>query len=60
LKNVYILGELENCEDLIDNPPDNVFYSWLRSKLALHRGKGIQFDELGLPHIDLIMGEPKK
>lgn len=60
LKNVYILGELENCEDLIDNTPDNVFYSWLRSKLALHRGKGIQFDELGLPHIDLIMGEPKK
>lgn len=60
LKNVYVLGELENCQDLIDSPPFNTFESWLRSKLAIHRGKGVEFGVLELPHIDLLMGERKK
>jgi hypothetical protein len=57
LKNVFALGELENCADFVENPPKNVYYSWLRSKLAVHTSRGIQFDELGLPHIEQIMGE---
>jgi hypothetical protein len=62
LKNVDVLGDLENCEDLVDpdNPdisPDNVYYSWLRAKLGVHSGKGIQFGDLGLAHINQVMGE---
>jgi hypothetical protein len=57
LKNVFALGELENCADFVENPPKNVYYSWLRSKLAVHTSRGIQFDELGLPHIEQIKGE---
>ena len=60
LKNLYVLGELENCQEFVDSPPSNTFEGWLKSKLAIHRGKGVQFDDLGLPHIDLIMGEKKK
>ncbi len=57
LKNMYVLGELDNCQDFVDNPPLNTFESWLRSKLAIHREQGVQFTELGLPHIDRLMGE---
>jgi len=58
LKNVGVLGDLENCEDFDDpeNPPANVYYSWLRAKLGVHSGKGIQFEDLGLPHINQIRG----
>jgi hypothetical protein len=58
LKNVFILGELENCKDLIDSPPVNTYESWLRSKLAIHRGRGVEFDKY--PHINLLMGEIRK
>jgi hypothetical protein len=58
LKNVYVLGDLENCEDFDDteNPPENVYYSWLKAKLGAFSGKGIQFEDLKLPHINQIMG----
>jgi hypothetical protein len=62
LKNVNVLGKLDNCEDLVDpdDPdisPTNVYYSWLRAKLGVHSGKGIQFGDLGLPHVNQVMGE---
>lgn len=62
LKNVDVLGDLENCEDLVDpdDPdvsPENVYYSWLRAKLGVHSGKGIQFGDYAVPHINQVMGE---
>jgi hypothetical protein len=56
LRNVKILGELENCQDLIDPEPLNVFESWLRSKIAVHRGRGVALDSLGLSHINKLLG----
>ena len=59
LKNMFVLGELDNCQDFVDSPPPNPFEGWLRSKLSLHRGNGIQFDDLALPHVDLVTGVKK-
>lgn len=59
LTNVYALGELDNCQDFVDNPPINPYKSWLLSKLSFHSEKGVAFEELGLPHIDLITGVKK-
>jgi hypothetical protein len=56
LRNVKILGELENCQDLVDPPPSNPFESWLRLKLASLREKGVRIDELGLDHINALLG----
>lgn len=56
LKRMYALGELDNCHDFLDNPPINPFKSWLLSKISFHSEKGIQFEDLELPHINLITG----
>jgi hypothetical protein len=57
LKNVKILGELDNCQDLIEPPPENRFESWLRRKIAYHSEKGIMFDQMDLPYLKKITGE---
>jgi hypothetical protein len=59
LKNVYALGELDNCQDSIDNPPTNAFEFWLRSQLSLHTERGIQFEDLNLRHINRVTGVEK-
>jgi len=56
LRNIKILGELENCQDLVDPPPQNPFESWLRLTLAKLREKGVKIDELGLKHINALLG----
>lgn len=56
LKNVKILGELKSCQDFIDPPPPNPFESWLRVRLALQREKGVPIDDLGLQHVNKILG----
>lgn len=56
LKNVKILGELENCQDLIEPPLKNTFESWLRVRLGLLREEGVPLDDLELPHVNKILG----
>ena len=55
LKNVRILGELDDCQDLVDSPPKNTFESWLRRKLEFYKSKGVSFDKM--VYINKIMGE---
>lgn len=60
LRNVMVLGELDNCQDLVDAKPSNAFESWLRRRISYFIDRGIQIHDMGLQYIDLLIGGEEK
>jgi len=56
LKNVKVLGELEGCKPIAKYGTQNVFESWLKTKILLLREKGLCVNERGLNYVNKIMG----
>lgn len=52
LRNIKLLGQLENCSDFIDSPPESAFEGWLGSKLNTIS----RIDEKGLGYVNLLLG----
>lgn len=56
LRNVKILGELDNCQDYIEVRPPNTFLAWLLAKVSSLKASGFNLEEKNLKYVNQITG----
>ena len=57
LKEVKVLGELPNCQDLVEYKSKNVYEDWLKRYIQVFLDKHIPIDKMNLNYVDMFLGD---